>query len=397
MKIQYLSIFFAVALATGQLIKLPPGANGLTFLDLTIATITIWALLKAKFHLQKPPFWFFAASFFALICLTSQLFSPLHLALLEKLISLGYLARFLLYLLFAWVIFSKVLGNFTQIFRDSILLAGTSLSILGLFQIIFLPNLYFLSYLGWDPHFFRVVSTFLDPNFLGSFLIFTLLLLTITIKLPKSQKLLSIAFLLNYLALVGTFSRSSDLMFAFSFIILSLLKRSLKLFILTIILSLGIGLSYHFYNSQIAKPKGIDRQKSGEYRLGSWQIGLKMFNQSPIFGVGFNSYRFALKEYQLAPNSIIEGHGGSSNDSSLLTVASTTGIIGLFSYLIFLSSLLFASFKSFFQHKNPLGAVLFAVIIGLIINSFFINSLFYPWSLFLILTSAALLKEKIIS
>ena len=152
---------------------------------------------------------------------------------------------------------------------------------------------------------------------------------------------------------------------------MSFLKKSKILFFTTIFLLLGLVLGFQIYSQMIAQPRNIDREQSASSRLNTWQQGLFLFQKFPILGVGFNSYRYGLKEYNLGDEQFLESHGSSSNDSSLLFIASTTGILGLVAYLYFLRTL----FKSSYGEKN---FILIAGLVGLIVHSFFANSLFYP-------------------
>lgn len=159
-------------------------------------------------------------------------------------------------------------------------------------------------------------------------------------------------------------------MFLISGLTFSLLKKSKIFFISTIILFTILLAGFQIYGENIAKPRNINREQSAVSRVNTWQQGFTIFQQSPILGVGFNAYRYALKEYKLGDGEFIKSHGSSGNDSSLLFVASTTGLVGLIIYLAFMLSLLKYSYP-----KNP---VLISAIVGLLIHSFFANSLFYP-------------------
>lgn len=170
----------AFALTSGQLIRIPINAQGITFLDITVFLFCAVGLLKSKFRLKKPPRQIIAAFIFISIAIASLLLTPLRLTPFEYFISASYIARFFLYVFFAWVIFSTSL-KVTKAF----LLSGIALAVLGLLQFIFFPNLDFLTFAGWDPHYFRTVSTFFDPNFAGSFFVLTLLLIFQNLAMAK--------------------------------------------------------------------------------------------------------------------------------------------------------------------------------------------------------------------
>src|SRR3989344_8859820 len=166
---------------------------------------------------------------------------------------------------------------------------------------------------------------------------------------------------------------------------LSILKKSLKLGIITILLFALLMISFMAYHRGIAEPRGVDRGQSAEARLDTWQQGLQMFLQQPILGVGFNVYRVALKEYRLSDEGFLSSHGAGSNDSSLLFVAATTGIVGLLSYCFFLAAIAWQGFK-----KNP---ILLAGLLGLLAQSFFANILFFPYILLWLILNLCYYEE----
>ncbi len=355
----FLTWILTPAIATGQLIKLPLGSGGVTLLDLTVIFLCLMGLIKLKLKLKKPPLFIKSGILFILVAVLSLIFTPLHLLAKEYAISFFYTVRFTAYILLGWLIYSGAYP--TARIKKSLIFSGIILTFFGLMQFIFLPDLKFLANFGWDPHYFRAASTFLDPNFLGSYLTLTLLLL-----IQQNSRLL---FTLVYITLLLTFSRGAYLAFLASFLTLSFIKKSFKLGVLTIVLFLVLLGGFYFYQKMVAEPRGIDRTESASFRLTTWQQGATLFQTHPILGIGFNAYRYAIREYRLGDKLFLSAHGSSTNDSSFLFVTSTTGTIGLFVFLLFLCSLVWNNIK------KPL---LFAGLLGLIIQSVFANTLFYP-------------------
>ncbi len=369
-----MSIFswiLTLSIVAGQLIRLPFGPGSMNLLDLFIIGFLVFHLLKFRFKLKKPPVCIKGAMFFVLIAILSLIFSPLKLTLPQILISFSYTLRFLFYIVFAWIISP----NF-----HTLKLAGVSLAILGLLQLIFFPDLSFLSILGWDPHYFRIVSTFLDPNFAGAFFVLTLLLLS---RNFAKEKLNFWWFLLVYAALLLTFSRSSYIMFFVSFTILAIFLKSWRLQIITIGLFALLLLGFFIYAQTISLPRNINRTESAAFRINTWTQGWQLFEKHPILGVGFNAYRYAIRDYKLADLQFLKGHGSNSNDSSLLSVAATTGLLGLFAFGYFLFSLIKTNYP---QNRK----LIFPALAGLLFHSLFANSLFFPpILLWLILTASS--------
>lgn len=352
--------FLTFSIVMGQIIRIPIGTHGgMTMLDITIMILVLIGILRLKMLPNSAPDFIKAALIFTLIALISLFLTPLPLSAFEYFTSFSYTIRFSLFILLAWLIYLKAFPNINvySVLKTS----GLGLAILGLLQFIFLPNLSFLLPNGWDPHYFRTVSTFLDPNFTGAYFVLTLLVIS-----PKN---FYIKFAIVFLALLTTFSRSSYLMFLISGLVYGILKKSRPLILSTIVLFLILLLGFQIYTQLVANPRNIDREKSASLRMDTWQQGWTIFQRSPFLGVGFNAYRYGLREYQLGEEQFINSHGASTNDSSLLHATATTGIVGLVSFLFFLLILLKRGLKN---------VILTAGLLGLIAHSFFANSLFYP-------------------
>lgn len=366
-----LSLIITLAITAGQLIKVPVGnGGGATIIDLAIIVLCLLGLFRIRLRLITPPPFIIAGLLFIIIALLSLIFTPLNLTINQYIFSFLYTVRFTSYILLCWLLLSKSLPFLKQDISQILLLSGVSLAILGLLQFIFFPNLQLLTILGWDPHYYRTVSTFLDPNFTGAFFVLTLLL--ICQKKSFIRKFRCSILILVFLALLTTFSRSSYLMFLISFITYSLIKKSIKLFTISFIAFLVLMGSFYVYTQVISKPRGVDRAKSASFRLDTWQQGFVIFQRNPILGVGFNAYKFALGRYGLTDEELFSSRGSTSNDSSLLFVLSTTGLVGFVFYLYFLFS------PFFLKNKDVL---LISALSGLIVHSFFSNSLFYPFIL----------------
>lgn len=363
-------LLLGLGLISGQLIKLPlTEKNGLIVLDLSVFFSIIILLLLSKFKFIKPPKALIFAAIFLLIGIISIFISPLSLDLNEQLISLSYALRFISYLFLGYLIFNLEDTQKNIKITKLFLYSGLIIAVIGLVQFLFLPNLMFLSNEGWDPHYFRTVSSLLDPNFAGSLFALTLLLIFTHLK----NKKLVFSFIIVFIALLTTFSRGAYLMFLIIFLTYSTITKSLKNILLTLILALTLYLGFLSYTKFVAIPRNIDRTQSAQFRVSSWNMGWQVFQKSPIIGVGFNSYRFALSKFNIAPDQFIQSRGGSSNDSSLLHALATTGILGFIFYILFLTNLFL---KSLNNKKDNI--IIFCTLLGLVIQSFFANSLFYP-------------------
>lgn len=380
-----LSLIITLAIIAGQLIKFTPiawlSSGGLSLLDITIYLLCLYGLIRSGLHFKKAQIYIKSAIIFIIICALSLILSPIKISPGGFLVSLYYLVRFSAFILFAYLLYSEAFKEFTKSISRILKDSGVALAILGLLQFIFIPDLTFMARWGWDPHYFRTVSTFLDPNFVGAFFVLTLILLTN----EKTTKMRMFFLIAVYIALLTTFSRSSFLMFFVSGLTLSLFEKSKKVAIITILFFLILLLGFQIYTQVISKPRNIDREKSASFRLNTWQQGWQVFISHPILGVGFNAYRYAISQYNLGDRQFLESRGSSSNDSSLLFVMATTGIVGLISYLFFLFTLIKKAWR-----KNT---SLVSGLAGLLIHSFFANSLFFPPILLWILLISKTPKE----
>lgn len=235
--------------------------------------------------------------------------------------------------------------------------------IFGLIQYFFWPDFTYFNSLNWDPHLFRLVGTFFDPTFTG--LIFLLFL--IKIFLSKKTHFQKFLIILSYLGLALTYSRSSLIAFllAFSFIALKLKKP--KIFFISLIIFL---LTIISLPRQTGEGTKLERTSSIKAKIENYKEGIGVFLKSPIIGHGYNNLSF------VRTNINENSHANSGFDSSLLTILTTTGIIGFFLFIIGL--------KNEFKQSNLTKQTMW---ISILFHSLFANSLLYPWILlFLILT-----------
>ena len=83
-----------------------------------------------------------------------------------------------------------------------------------------------LARLGWDDHYYRLISVLFDPNFTGLILVLGLIL--IYFNRPRSWWLYAI----HLLALLLTYSRSSYLALLVAGLYLAIVNKKLKFFLL---------------------------------------------------------------------------------------------------------------------------------------------------------------------
>jgi len=342
----YLLIFSILIWSFGQLLNFQVTSLPFTFypLDIICTLLTLSLLFSAKNRLA---------------IIRDPLFRPLALFLLVAFISLfinfkSALAGGLSYPIFYLVrliIYPSVYFA-TKISANKKILPYLLISLLvfasiGLLQYLFFPDMRYLKLLGFDDHYYRLIGSFYDPNFSGA--IFAGAALTF---LSLGQWFVALPLVL---LLALTFSRVSYLIFIFGVIYLLYTKK--KLLLLTYLVLL-VGLIV-----LIPKPFGegvnLLRTFSIFSRFESWQIGINLFFQRPLFGWGYNTLRlFSGERFQI--------------DNSYLYFAATTGIVGLLAF--------FNLLKKIFSYVKPLALRLF--ILAILTHSLFNNSLLYIWIYF---------------
>lgn len=122
-----------------------------------------------------------------------------------------YTARFGVYL--SWFCLLKKTKALNQSWwRTGFLSLGGLVAWLGILQYLFLPDVRFLKILGWDDHYYRLISTQFDPQFAGLILVLTLLVWEMTRVKSVWVKWLGQVVLVAAIAM--TFSRSTFLSLA---------------------------------------------------------------------------------------------------------------------------------------------------------------------------------------
>lgn len=367
--ISFLFTLLLLSFVLGPLGRLPLSFSqgGIYLTDIVVALICLFWIfhvptllpLLGKDAIVKYFALFSAIAFFSLF------FSPLSLSFFELMVSAAYLARFLAY--FGIYVTMKYLTKENPEERERHIrylgYAGILLAVIGWLQYILYPDLRNLYYLGWDPHYKRIFSTFLDPNFLGLILTLTILMFLSDTKLLPLKRTLILIFL--GVTLAFTYSRSSFLALLSALLFFSLSKKNMHIIgIGALLLLLSIIL--------LPRPGGegvkLERVFSITERIESWKLGIMIFARHPVLGVGFNTLRFAKKEYGFASEDWMTNHAGAGIENSFIFLGATTGIVGLFSYL------------SLFTHLFRYGKLLTRIsLIAIGIHALFLNSLFFPW------------------
>lgn len=304
----------------------------------------------------------------------------------EIFVGLSYTLRWILYASLFFIV-----KDFSKKFKEKIiyllLVVGALFTILGFIQYFFYSSLRNLYYLGWDEHMYRMFSTFLDPNFAGAFFVlfffFSLSILLYFFKNNRIKRiwLMSLVVFFSLISIFLTFSRSALIMLFSSIIIFSILTKKIYWTFGFVLISLVFILisSKNFNVENI----NLFRIASAEARIDSAKIAIQIIKDNPFLGIGFNTYRYVQIEYGFRnPVNTRVSHADAGTDNSFLFVFATTGIIGLIIYLNLLLQILKRSYLTYKQYKDQdvqryIGLIIVVSIGGIMVDSFFINSLFY--------------------
>ncbi|HWS48773.1 MAG TPA: O-antigen ligase family protein [Candidatus Methanoperedens sp.] len=328
----------------GQLLRINIQHISFPLLDIAIILLAFLNILSKKNYLKKTNLPVIIFAVFSLISLKINLFYyPLSLTSFLYWIRLIALLSFFAYPL---IIDKKLEDYFKIILASSI--------IFGFIQYFFWPDLTYFSTFNWDPHLYRLVGTFFDPTFTA--LIFLFFLLKIFFQYPSNPWLL----LPIYIGMALTYSRSTLLTFFIVFTFIAIKKKNLGIFITTFLL---VFLTVLLLPRMPGEGTKLERTSSIKAKIENYKEGYKLFLTSPIIGVGYNNLGTIRGNKQ--------SHANSGFDSSLLTIAVTTGIIGLF-FFVRIFTLGLSSTSLYWQ----------CLLLSVFIHSLFANSLLYPWVLF---------------
>lgn len=365
-----LTIFLWASLLMGQLggIQLIDGVI-LYVQDIVLCLMILGATLRfglfgklRRFRLAPP------IGFFVILGALSLVVNTSHYPIWVTIKGSLYLWRWVAFALFYGVV---VVGPASPRFWLWWLASfGVALGAIGLVQFVWYPDLRNLWYLGWDPHYYRVFATLLDPNYVGILLVLTIFLLSYMLILYARWRIW-IVFMMGMTgtALLLTFSRSSYLAFLGGVVVAIVLFKRWKEGVFLILLFL-LAVLY------VPKPGGdtlsLLRHDSTAARLQNWGQSIAQIGERPIFGYGFNVVPFIGR----LEASTLPERKGAGIDSSLLFVGVTTGIVGLLSYLGLVIAQVRLALRSRDRHFK---IILLSSMSALLVHSLFVNSLFYPW------------------
>lgn len=234
------------------------------------------------------------------------------------------------------------------------------MAMLGILQYVIFPDLRWLTLLGWDDHYFRLVSTLLDPPFPAA--LFTVVLLGIYPKLRNLPIIMRLGWCVTFVALLFTYSRAGYVSYISGLIAYGLMKKDKKIFIVLALFILGI----FFLPRPASEGVRLERTVSVQARNTAIASTLQSLTlRTWVIGDGWyrsQSNRGLTQNY-------IPSHS-SAPGNSFVTILQSTGVVGLVLFGIFLFQLLWFA-------RNSVSGI--AMVVSILVGSLFNNLIFYPW------------------
>lgn len=288
----------------------------------------------------------------------------------RNLFAVLYLIRLLLYL-FYFIYCSYTLkknAHLLSVVKRGVLLFAIITAIASFGQYFFYSNLRNLSYLGWDPHQYRIFGLFFDTSVAASIFGLGTLYLLKPQKKIWSKVGITISLILGLL----TYSRAYYLAILSVLILFFVKKRK---YVWIGLLFGGAVISYFMLPRPQGEGVNLLRTFSIESRKADDEKALKIFVKNPLLGIGYNHIN---KEVGEGDEERPANHASASYHSSYLIILVTTGIIGLICFVLMVYK--FAQISEM--------SLLYVVFLS--IFSLFDNILLHPMTMFLFLSLLAI-------
>lgn len=389
-------IVLSLAFALGQVVRIQLGTVGVTALDIVVGVISL-VVLADYFWRSKSVLKFGDISKYILLFLLSGVVSLIffshNLSSSEFGVSILYPIRLVLYLgIYFWV--KRFSADERKVALYCLTGAGVFILLAGCLQYFYYPYLRNLYYLGWDDHLYRLFSVFLDPNFAGAFFVLYLLFIIDIFKVAKT-KIWQVTYFciaaLSVIAIFLTHSRTGLIMLIVGAAVYLLSYSTKKI---AMICTIGFFILLIITSNTNIEGLNPFRMASTQARIDSMQNAVKIIARYPVFGVGFNSYRYAQIQMGFRQENILyPSHADAGTDNSYLFVLATTGIVGgVFFFLASFRSV--RNLKELAQKNYFPARSLFAGLAAVLVGSFFLNIIFYPMILLWLILQAGLIRSR---
>ena len=386
-------ILILTGIVGGQLVQLPIFGLSIPLID--IAIILSFFLLLTRIKSMSGLFrltsfrWFLG---FIALLLVSLGVNMGGFSFHEIATAGAYLARLALYGLVGFMLWPTLTQKNMTFYLSALGLAFSAFVAISFFVFGLFPNFEIFDYLEWDPHRFRLVGTFFDPNYSSVLLGFGItlsILVLLQLGMKNWQWILALA--LNFGALMATTSRTGlvALVVGVSTLIIFIRSRWAWAFLIILVTSALL------IPSVQSRLKHAFTDDSLRHRQESWTEGWQLTTENPVFGVGYNLLPNIRQETVLNPK-LLGSHTISGFDSSLLTISATSGFTGLILFLLFVISLCLNALNNIFKRQNIFSRWFLISTVSLGVASIFINAWLYPPLLacWFLMMSLSLLETK---
>lgn len=364
-----------IGLIAGQVASFSIAAGArVSLLDVSVCFVLLYGAYRRGRKRFVPLLWAPILSFFGVMILSIiPTFGVVPMYVAGG--GLLYILRWIVYAALYWVSASSLIPPY--IWLVSLGFSGVMMAALGLVQYVWYPDIRNVSYLGWDPHYQRLVSTLLDPNFTGIILAATMIVLwSIWEQKKKIRTMVLVSMIVTLIAFILTYSRSGFIAFAIGLGLWGVLRQK-KAIVAGI---LGGIICAILLLPHTGEGRNLFRTVSSYARIGNAERAIELIREKPVFGHGFNILRFVSLQRSWIDEQDAPSRSGAGLDTSILFVGATTGISGIIVYGWLIVSLLRAGSVAYRKKKDhPYYATYISLISMIVIHSVFTNSLFYPW------------------
>lgn len=391
----YLTIFSFIVLGNAFTInfgkRFPIKISEMLAILLNLIYFVKYHSISLKRHEMYILFWIIFVSFISVITTIRYKFS-----ILELLYGLSYPLRLILLLLTANVISAILKKNCYKKEKIMCFILNCYLFVcfIGFFQLAFFPvasDFYSLfTRIGFyianpDPHINRLISLYFDPNYLAGCLIIPFTIAFLQWKNGEKNKILYL-FILG-ISIILTVSRSGFLGLAIiimlSFCHLEVSKKAILKNIIIMVSLVTVGIILFASDARIInRILNSNSDASTFARFKSWEYGFEIIKNNLFVGIGYNmigTYREKIFYQTIA---LSTGYG---NDSSLLVILISSGIIGIIYFII-------CALKLGFNRSNKISKIEREILVLIFCSSIIIcnfnNLLFYVVWLFPVLLIA---------
>jgi len=232
----------------------------------------------------------------------------------------------------------------------------------------------------------RISGTWTNPDFFGPYIVLTIFLGIIVLLDEKNKNWRAIwasILILNFITLILSGTRASWIGFGIGIVFLVLLNRrkrkiillgALGFVLLVLLLVLNqekLSLAENVLFQRAVSIFDIETLLKSS-RLPVWQTAIRAWEERPIFGWGPESFSYLYDKYFKASylQSIPKNINFDRPHNKILEVMTSSGVIGLLSYLLIFSAIFFCLYRA--RKKNP---VLILILTAFFI-SYFVQNLF---------------------